>query len=345
MLDAMKEQRQASPYRCIMVMMRRADAPSAALARARALALGGGVSVHLYLFEHESAITAFSYLNADAAKLTQEAFLRHSNDWLQQRASALRADGIDVQSHVIWGTPVHEQVLDQVLELAPDLVLKDAGSESPLRRLLLTPLDWKLLRLCPAPLMLIKGDGAALPGRAVVAVDPVSPPHDAGQLNQRLVEAGRQLVGIAGVELAHSFEPVTTVGIAEPLGSAVWLSQASERLRELGEHRLCDFAREQGVTLEHLHLLSGSPSTVLPALVRQLRADLLILGSVHRHGLERLLIGSTAERILQHAECDILVVKPEGFAERLAALRQAPAANPSTAPSISTGRPSFQFML
>jgi hypothetical protein len=112
MLDAMKEQRQAAPYRCIMVLMRHADAPSPALDRARALALGGGVSVHLYLFEHENAIAAFSHLNADAAKLAQEAFLRQSSDWLQQRVSALRTDGIDAQSHVIWGTPVHELVLD-----------------------------------------------------------------------------------------------------------------------------------------------------------------------------------------------------------------------------------------
>jgi universal stress protein E len=37
------------------------------------------------------------------------------------------------------------------------------------------------------------------------------------------------------------------------------------------------------------------------------------MGAVSRRGLDRLLIGSTAERTLDRLNCDVLVVKPRGF--------------------------------
>jgi hypothetical protein len=41
------------------------------------------------------------------------------------------------------------------------------------------------------------------------------------------------------------------------------------------------------------------------------------MGAVSRSGLKRLLIGNTAERILDELRCDILVVKPPRFRNRV----------------------------
>ncbi len=308
-------------YRCIMLLLRHDETPSPALARARALAMAGGASVHLFLFEHEAAIDAVSHVSGEVTRLAQEAFLRQRSDWLQARAAAMRADGIRAQAHVVWGAPADELVLDKLQELKPDLLIKDIDRQPLPKRLLLTPLDWKLLRLCPVPLMLVGGHRPALPRHAVVAVDPVAEAHTAGSLNRRLLDATRKLPGIETVDLAHAFEPVGALAIGEPLGSAVWLNDVFDSLRTLGERALHDFAVEHNVPTARRHLLAGPPALTLPALVEQLDADLLVLGTVHRRGLERLIIGSTAERILQHADCDLLAVKPAGFAERLVELR------------------------
>jgi nucleotide-binding universal stress UspA family protein len=42
---------------------------------------------------------------------------------------------------------------------------------------------------------------------------------------------------------------------------------------------------------------------------REAGADLIVTGSHGRTGLERVLIGSTSERILNATECAVLVVK------------------------------------
>jgi universal stress protein E len=309
--------------RSIMLLLRHSDSPSAALARARAMAMAGGASVHLFLIEHEAAIEAVSHVSREVARLAQEAFLRERSEWLQARAAAMRGDGIDAHAHVIWGTPQHELVIDKVLELQPALVIKDIDRQPLLKRTLLTPLDWRLLRLCPAPLMLVGGRRPALPRRAVVAIDPVAEEHAAGQLNRRLLDAAHAVAGVETVDLAHAYEPVAALAIGEPLGSAVWLSEVSDSVRALGERALRGFARTHGVAATQCHLLAGPPAQSLPALVDRLDADLLVIGTVQRRGLERLIIGSTAERIVEHADCDILAVKPAGFTERLIELRNA----------------------
>ena len=42
------------------------------------------------------------------------------------------------------------------------------------------------------------------------------------------------------------------------------------------------------------------------------------MGALSRSGLQRLIIGNTAERVLGALECDVLVIKPQTFATRVA---------------------------
>jgi universal stress protein E len=55
----------------------------------------------------------------------------------------------------------------------------------------------------------------------------------------------------------------------------------------------------------------------IPRLARQLGCDLVVMGALSRSGLKRIFIGNTAERILDSLDCDVLVVKPPGFAGKL----------------------------
>ena len=45
--------------------------------------------------------------------------------------------------------------------------------------------------------------------------------------------------------------------------------------------------------------------------VNDLHADLVVLGTRGKSGLRELLIGTTAEKIIQNAPCSILAIKPD----------------------------------
>jgi nucleotide-binding universal stress UspA family protein len=61
-------------------------------------------------------------------------------------------------------------------------------------------------------------------------------------------------------------------------------------------------------------LLQGDPAAEIVRYGRDVGADLIVMGTHGRTGLERLLMGSVAEKVLRDAACSVLVVKlPRGM--------------------------------
>ena len=56
-------------------------------------------------------------------------------------------------------------------------------------------------------------------------------------------------------------------------------------------------------------VLQGDPREMLIEEARRERADLVVVGSHGRTGLDRLLMGSVASHVVTHAPCSVLVVK------------------------------------
>lgn len=65
---------------------------------------------------------------------------------------------------------------------------------------------------------------------------------------------------------------------------------------------------------EHLKSLKtvirqGDPADEILKTAEKIKADVIITGSHGRHGAQRFLLGSVSSKIVDHAECDVLVVK------------------------------------
>ena len=57
------------------------------------------------------------------------------------------------------------------------------------------------------------------------------------------------------------------------------------------------------------HVRTGSAAREIPELAREMEADLIVIGTHGRVGLERVLLGSVAETVLRHAPCSVLVTR------------------------------------
>jgi len=57
--------------------------------------------------------------------------------------------------------------------------------------------------------------------------------------------------------------------------------------------------------------IGGNPADRIDALARKVNADLIVIGIAGRRGITEALMGSAAERILRHAACSVLVVRPK----------------------------------
>ncbi len=62
-----------------------------------------------------------------------------------------------------------------------------------------------------------------------------------------------------------------------------------------------------------IHLDKGRASEVIPETVAKHRINLLVMGTVARTGVSGLIIGNTAESVLDKVRCSVIAVKPPGF--------------------------------
>lgn len=62
------------------------------------------------------------------------------------------------------------------------------------------------------------------------------------------------------------------------------------------------------------HILAGVPNKTISHIADEIKADLVIIGSMGRTGVKGLLNKNTAEKVLHHPRTDMLVVKPTGIA-------------------------------
>jgi nucleotide-binding universal stress UspA family protein len=68
----------------------------------------------------------------------------------------------------------------------------------------------------------------------------------------------------------------------------------------------------RSIAVNHI-FLEGDPATEIVGYVRDAGIDLVVMGTHGRTGVERLVLGSVAEKVLRDAPCSVLVVKiPKG---------------------------------
>jgi nucleotide-binding universal stress UspA family protein len=92
--------------------------------------------------------------------------------------------------------------------------------------------------------------------------------------------------------------------------SVITPSHGDQRREEarLAVERVVSFLGRDGVAAKGV-IVEGRPDTAIVETATRECADLIVVGSHGRTGLERVLVGSVSERVIGHAHCAVLVVK------------------------------------
>jgi universal stress protein A len=122
------------------------------------------------------------------------------------------------------------------------------------------------------------------------------------------------------VKLAGQFgSAITLVNVVAPViyAEGMVLPAAMENLDRVSEEharteleKTAAEVREHGGTCE-THVLLGHPSDEIVNFAKNHQTDLLLITTHGRTGLQHFLLGSTAERILRHAPCPVMVVRDQ----------------------------------
>jgi nucleotide-binding universal stress UspA family protein len=221
--------------------------------------------------------------------------------WLAERH---RRD-VRIQVRLLHGErPWHE--IDRLARgLGADLVCVGRRGQSRLRQLVVGTTARRLVRRGALPVLLVNRSPRGPYQQAILGVDLAATSKEAARMARRLVPRTGTMTAV------HAFEsPLRNV--PEPLRPESEKSRQkiqsdiktrARRIRRLVAP-LAAGGRPWAVRVEE-----GDARQILHEAAIDLKADLVAVGSAGRTGMNRVLLGSVAESVLERAPCDVLVVR------------------------------------
>jgi nucleotide-binding universal stress UspA family protein len=205
------------------------------------------------------------------------------------------------------GVPFDE-IAKAATEWEADLIVIATHGYTGLKHVLLGSTAERVVRHAPCPVLVVRGRG-----KRGVKVD-FSP----DKVRSILVpvdfsEASLDALPHALALARRSEAQVTLLYVMEPFHEDMFLDSAQiQRVAKVAAHerlgRLAD-ATKKSWPRTGRELRNGRPVPTITALAKRTNADLIVMGTHGRTGLQRGLIGSVAERVLREAPCPVLVVR------------------------------------
>jgi len=253
---------------------------------------------------------------------------RHEN--LQSLVQSVSIAGIEVEIKVLIGRDF-VKIIREVLQHKRELLIKAIGNSGGFEYQLFGGLDRKLLRKCPCPVWLIKSTEQQGYREILVGLEYEPEDVEGEALNRQLLEMASSLALADGSELhiLHVWEFLQERFLRSPRAA---LSDSDvdkvvfdeeRRRRNWLEDIVNTYCRAQGMeTASYLKpiisLIRGDPRKELPRYAKEKGVELIVMGTICRTGITGLIIGNTAEVILNQIDCSVLAVKPVGFVSPVA---------------------------
>ncbi len=233
---------------------------------------------------------------------------------IEDLASNARELGIEVRTSVLEERPIAEGILYHVRENTPRYLMKGTQYHTAAERSIFVDTDWQLIRSCPCPVYLVKPNELRENPVLLAAVDPSHSQDKTAALDQIIVQQAQDIAAATQgeVHLLHTYHRISSIGneatrTFKPI--QIPIDNLDKKITAEHREKLLELANAYGIDEEHVHQLPGRTRELLPTFSRAHKVDIVVMGALARWGLKRAVIGSTAERVLDHLPCDVLIVR------------------------------------
>ncbi len=278
----------------ILVAIERDGNPERVIAKAVDLARCFGARLELFLGNAESAYVQRHQYEASALARARDACIAESRAYLEQLWRSLAIHDVTVAMDAACESPGYEGIVHKAQQVSADLVVRGRGAGGRGAGRALGAGDWDLVRTCPVPLLLTRGQPWKRRPTVAAAIDIAG--GEAPALTRSILRAaGRFAADCAGtwdVVYAHRGDHVAA--------------------REIESDRaaLARSAAEADVHPAELFVVVGEPAAAIPQFAEQHAYDLLVLGALtHRKALTAL-VGTLTGQLIETLDSDVLLVKP-----------------------------------
>lgn len=232
----------------------------------------------------------------------------------------LKEKGVQkISSEIRWGKEFIETTRE-VMRSGHDLVMLTARNMNELKKRVFECPSHELFLTCPCTLWIAKQWGVKRHTKRVLA----SFPGEGNRLDlvcdglsAKILENAAAIAKSESSELhiVHALPKYGAKGIKKGSKVRPDLTEFVDSMRTRLKESCSPLLKDYGLTLkqEQFHLLIGDPAKVIPKFVEELGVDLIVMGTVARAGLQGMIYGNTAEKVLKKISCSVMAIKPDDY--------------------------------
>lgn len=234
-----------------------------------------------------------------------------TRDELTERGQAITAEVRDVATEAELETTVeviettgsiHETLVEYAGDHDIDLLAMGTSSPTGLSRFVMGSITRRTLRAVDAPVLTVNPDT-----RLSSRVDSILHPTDGS--------AGSAAAAGYAIDLAEAFDAsLHVINVVDVTGP--WETLESDQLISSFEmagqeavDSIIERAEQRSIPSVQASVLDGTPSEITIEYATDKNVDLIVMGTHGRSGLDRVLLGSVAERVIGNATKPVLTVK------------------------------------
>jgi nucleotide-binding universal stress UspA family protein len=236
---------------------------------------------------------------------------RHSAAVVQETASRLVARGLAATPNVLRGHP-QSAIVDRAREMAASLVVVGSHNTSGIERFLLGSVASAVVRHATCSVEVVRAREEYSGGTKILLATDGSPSSLAAarSIAQRPWPAGTEIRVLTALELSltmlqSTLEPPFLNSETMELQRAEAMKRAEDAVQS-AEGILAGAGLR---TSESISVLIESPKQIILEEAKEWGADLIVVGSHGRSGLDRFLLGSVSEAVAMHAPCSVEIIR------------------------------------
>lgn len=223
-------------------------------------------------------------------RATNDSLFRNSQ-WFEDEIHApLKKEGLEYQIEISWSSEWQRSILKSANRFSADVILLPIHKKKKhTLRLTFSESKWKVLKKATCPVILVRPGAAEQRKTILAAVNFQAIDDQQRLLNANILTRGRWLAEHYGAEL-----------------HVVNAYKDSMNYPDRGK-----LSKEAGVPSERIHVVQGYTDEAVAKTTKEIKADLVIMGTLGQTGQSDTRRGNTAERVISGLDVDVVVVNTE----------------------------------
>jgi len=230
---------------------------------------------------------------------------RAAREHLEAVRDRANKEGVECEIIVHEGEDSYKYIVDEAIKSKSTMIVMGRRGRTGLKRLMMGSVTARVIGYAPCTVLVVP-KAAQFECRNILTATDGSKYGDAAAA--KAISMAKQCESRLTVLSVVPSESISPMDIVASQMQRDLITEQEYQAAERNVKKVKDAADKEGVKADGL-VLGGKPAEAIIETAEEKNADLIVLGSHGRTGMEKLLMGSVAERVIVLSSSAVLVVK------------------------------------